>query len=362
MGLTTGLTRWAVAAALLALLLALTVWRISGGGIFSPGALSGAKSQGMTLGGISSHAELSRRCAACHTAPGSGTSMSARCLECHTEVRSELGDSSALHGALDEAGQCLACHTEHGGPTASLTRFRGSGLAHDQFGFSLATHGQTAGGAPFRCGDCHDERGFGFETGRCASCHQAYQQEFVARHERDWGGDCRACHEGTDRFSRGQFTHDSTRFTLTGAHRKTACAECHAGTQALVGFRSSPTDCIGCHRKQDTHRGEFGTDCSACHGTDSWPDARFEHLFPINHGEGGRVACRTCHDQAPSYRSYTCYGCHEHTPERIRRKHDEEGVGNLGNCVRCHRTGSEHEGEGHEGEGREGEGHEHHDD
>ncbi len=356
MSLTTGLTRWAIGAAAAALLLALAAWRISGGGIFSPGALAETQ-HGAPLQGVASHAELDRRCGACHAAPGSGATMSVRCLECHSDIQAELGDSSALHGALDEAGQCLLCHTEHRGRTAGITRIRGSGLAHDQFGFSLATHRQTAGGAPFRCGDCHGERGFGFEAGRCASCHRAYQPEFVARHERDWGGDCRACHEGTDRFSRGQFSHDSTRFTLTGAHRKTACAECHAGTRALAGFRSSPTDCISCHRKQDTHRGEFGSDCAACHGTDSWPDARFEHAFPINHGEQGRVACRTCHDQAPSYRSYTCYGCHEHTPERIRREHDEEGTGNLGNCVRCHRTGSKHEGEG-----REREGHEHDDD
>lgn len=271
--------------------------------------------------------------------------MSALCVECHTEVQSELGDSSALHGALGEAGACLACHTEHGGATASLTRFQGKGLAHDRFGFSLAGHRKAADAVPFRCLDCHSGPRFSFDGATCLTCHNAYQAAFVTRHESDWGSDCRACHDGLDRFSRTRFSHDTTRYPLTGQHRRTACADCHAGARAPAAFRLGRTDCIACHRQDDTHQGEFGADCAACHGTDSWSEARFEHIFPLEHGEGGRVTCRTCHLQGASYRSYTCYGCHEHTPERIQREHDEEGIENLANCVRCHRTGSEHEGD-----------------
>jgi hypothetical protein len=363
---TTGFTRWGAVAGLLTLLLSLAAWRISGGAVFSPGPLSAAKSRNVTLGGIGSHDELGGRCPACHATPGNRATMSARCLGCHTEIHAELGDSSGLHGTLDEGNGCLTCHTEHGGRTSSLTRFKGDGLAHDRLGFSLAAHRRTAAGASFRCRDCHFADSFRFDAATCASCHRAYQADFVLRHEQEWGDDCRACHDGVDRFSHGRFTHDSTRFTLSGRHRTAPCSACHAATRAPAGFRTVQSDCIACHRQKDVHRGEFGSDCAACHGTESWPDARFEHLFPINHGEGGRVACRICHDQAPSYRSYTCYGCHEHAPERVRRKHDEERIANLEDCVRCHRTGSEHEGEGrgHEGGRREHEreGHEHDDD
>jgi len=37
-------------------------------------------------------------------------------------------------------------------------------------------------------------------------------------------------------------------------------------------------------------------------------------------------------------RRYTCYGCHEHTPNNIHRKHTEGGIRirNYDNCIRCH--------------------------
>ena len=204
----------------------------------------------------------------------------------------------------------------------------------------------TAGGRSFSCGDCHAAGSFRFEDARCGTCHQSYQPEFVDRHVRTWGRDCRACHDGSDRFSPIRFSHDSTSFRLTGRHARTACGDCHTDTRSLAPFQSAPTDCAGCHRADDTHRGDFGSDCSACHGTDSWENARFDHSFPLDHGDHGRIACRTCHEQPRTWRSYTCYGCHEHTPERIRQKHAEEGVGrNLADCVRCHATGREEEGE-----------------
>src|SRR3546814_13592537 len=51
-----------------------------------------------------------------------------------------------------------------------------------------------------------------------------------------------------------------------------------------------------------------------------------------------------------NYKQYTCYGCHEHQPTKIITKHREEGLTNIENCVRCHRSAhgeaaGEHEGE-----------------
>jgi hypothetical protein len=114
-------------------------------------------------------------------------------------------------------------------------------------------------------------------------------------------------------------------------------------------------ECIGCHRADDEHRGEFGSDCGECHSVETWEGARFDHEFPLDHGEEGTIPCRTCHEDRTNYKSYTCYGCHEHSPARIRAKHDEEGITGreLEDCVRCHPTGREHEGEGRGGE-REG--------
>jgi hypothetical protein len=353
---TTGVTRWGALLAVATCAAAGAAWWLTGGAIFSPGALSSAATGRTRAGGIVSHADLDRRCGACHSAPLSRTSMSQRCLSCHEAIRGELADSGSLHGALEGASACLACHTEHRGRSASLTRFEGGRVAHERFGFSLAAHPLTADGRPFACGDCHAGRAFRFSGERCLTCHQGYQPEFVRGHIQAWGGDCQACHEGSDRFSRGRFTHDSTGFPLTGGHRNLPCTDCHAGVRTLAGYRGTPSDCAGCHRADDPHRGAFGTDCGACHSTDTWKNARFEHTFPLTHGDGGRIPCRTCHVQTGDYKSYSCYGCHEHSPERIQRKHREEGVQrNLQDCVRCHATGREHEGEGREGRrGEEG--------
>jgi hypothetical protein len=43
------------------------------------------------------------------------------------------------------------------------------------------------------------------------------------------------------------------------------------------------------------------------------------------------------------YSRYTCYGCHEHSPEKIRREHIEEGIRDFKNCVECHRSADEHD-------------------
>jgi len=361
--------------------------------------------------------------------------MSVQCLDCHADTRADLRDSTTLHGGLDNARECLACHTEHRGPTASLVR-SGAGVGdHERFGFSLTAHRQTDGGSPFRCGDCHGGSTFKFDTARCESCHRDYQAKFVATHVQAWGSACMACHDGTDRFSRGRFRHDTAGFKLLGAHQPTACIACHVDVRTLAGFKAAPTECVSCHRKDDEHkgefgngcgtchtvdawkpatfdhkasadcvschrkddehrgqfgtncgschtvkawtpatfdhkassdcaschrkddehRGEFGTDCGACHTVKAWKPATLDHTFPIDHGEGGRVACKVCHEPGRPYREYTCYGCHEHTLQRIQRKHQEEGISGarLNDCVRCHRTGREHEGGGRDDGGHD---------
>jgi hypothetical protein len=54
--------------------------------------------------------------------------------------------------------------------------------------------------------------------------------------------------------------------------------------------------------------------------------------------------CRLCHPD--NLATYTCYGCHAHNPSSIISKHRQEGIGGFINCVRCHPTGREEEGDG----------------
>jgi hypothetical protein len=342
----TSVTGWGLGAGALALLLTALAWWTSGGGIFSPGELSSASRQQVALGGIAAHAELSRDCGACHVPPWSGETMAERCLGCHVDIQRERSDTTALHGMLADVTPCRACHTEHRGPAGNLTRPGGRAFPHEGFGFSLAAHLRTAEGRPFTCASCHGGDSFRFEPGRCVSCHREYQPAFVTTHTEEWGSSCLECHDGTDRFSSGVFDHGRLDFALTGAHARVACVACHVNVHAAEGFRAAPTECIGCHRPDDAHRGEFGTDCASCHSTSSWEDATFVHTFPLTHGARRAAACTVCHQDAPrSYRSHTCYGCHEHTPEDIREEHLEEGIRDFRDCVSCHPTGREDEAE-----------------
>src|SRR5262249_19040039 len=95
--------------------------------------------------------------------------------------------------------------------------------------------------------------------------------------------------------------------------------------------------------------------CAECHTTTSWQGATLaKHRFPIDHGKrrtgGGNNACKVCHPattnfvafektrEAPSYSTYTCYGCHAHTQEREARRHERRKVTDLAKCASCHKN------------------------
>ena len=156
---------------------------------------------------------------------------------------------------------------------------------------------------------------------------------------------------------------------VTPEHRKieSDCLACHAPFRGTPGER-----CIDCHDPRvltpaatkaatpmpagtaditvaELHRMLPLDDCASCHvGHLTAPraarNAAFDHTqyFPL---EGPHaVACKTCH-VGKGLSTYTCMGCHEHSPERVARQHAEEGIRrDLSDCVACHRDGTEHGG------------------
>ncbi len=345
-------SRISVTVAILAVVGVAASHAATGGAIFSPGTLHAADSTPARLGDVQSHLELSKRCGACHAPPGSARPMAVRCLECHADVRKDFTDTSTLHGAVADARRCTSCHTEHHGAQASLTSMTGFTTAHDQLGFALDAHRRLDSGQPFTCESCHAKSSFTFEASGCESCHREYQAPFIRTHVAEWGADCQSCHDGRDRFSRGRFSHDSTDYPLTGKHQSTACAACHTGVTGLSGYAQTPADCASCHTADDKHKGSLGPDCASCHTTASWEGATFDHdVFPIDHGESGRSPCKTCHLDPKNYKSYTCYGCHEHSRARVAAEHrGEVRTQNLDDCLECHAGGRK---EGREGDDEE---------
>jgi hypothetical protein len=326
------LSRSGIVAALLTWLLLLAVGIVWRGAPFTSGPLN-AQTSGVSLGGVRSHAELSRQCPACHPVPWSQDRMSDRCLTCHTDVGLQLEDTGMLHGALMSIGgiqACYACHPEHRGVDAPLTIVDNERFPHDATGYSLQGHQQSAEGLPFTCTDCHGSDSTAFDPAQCVGCHGTLEADFLQAHEEAFGTTCLDCHDGIDTYG-WQFDHNRLAFALLGKHTVVPCEDCHAGARSPTDLRAGPQDCYGCHQGDDPHEGQLGTDCGACHTPDGWPQATFDHTqtaFPLL-GQHADTACQDCHADG-IYRGtpQDCYACYQA---------DDAHDGQLGtDCAACH--------------------------
>ena len=389
-----------IVAALITLFGIVGVALASGSQMFSAGGLNAES--GQTYGGVNSHAQI-QKCSACHAVLWSPDSMADRCAGCHTDIAAQMFDVAKLHGSIvDKKGSlaCRDCHPEHGGATAPLTDLAGNTFPHEALGFSLRHHQHKAGNEPIVCSDCHGQDITTFVSDSCQNCHSEMDIVFIKVHTLSFGSDCLACHNGDNKFDHNlaafklegehreaacedchqnnfykgtptdcfschknddehngrfgtdcsachtpsdwddaNFDHNRSNFPLTGEHVNIACESCHKNGE----FKGLDATCLSCHAEPSEHAGQFGTDCAACHSTSAWTPAAFngKHTFPLNHGESGIVSCATCHPAG--YKTYTCYGCHEHNESNIRSEHQEEGISNFENCMECHADGREHD-------------------
>ena len=149
-----------------------------------------------------------------------------------------------------------------------------------------------------QCEQCHDDRSWKvarFDHGRtrfiltgrhmatpCKGCHETLRYRDAARdcftchrqedtHKQKFGVGCDSCHN-TRAWALWDFNHAlRTTYRLDGAHVKASCESCHrlpaptGKPAALVG-----TQCVGCHRAEDLHDGQFGLRCEQCHVTANW--------------------------------------------------------------------------------------------
>lgn len=247
------------------------------------------------------HAELA--CANCHLADMKIENPPITCNGCHSTNDPHLGRNG---------DDCAGCHSQQNWKV-NFDHKRETDFA------LLGSH------ADLTCIQCHKGALTDPVPTNCADCHQQDDPHAGAL------GECGNCH-GEDKWDRDlQFHHDLTEFSLLGAHRVTACEQCHNG---LKFADNDAKQCVDCHRDDDVHKTSMGDDCVTCHSPVDWQRWVFDHdtqtEYPLLGSHDGLV-CGACHTpgrkKAPST---NCYSCHQQ---------DDVHRGSFGkNCQRCHTT------------------------
>ncbi|MCO5792093.1 MAG: class III cytochrome C family protein [Blastomonas sp.] len=183
----------------------------------------------------------------------------------------------------------------------------------------FACHAPFTGVAADRCAACHKVADIGIRTTKGTPIAQ--RGTAVAFHQALTRPDCVSCHTDHSRPHLTKAEHKRFDHSLLRANIRGQCASCH---------RAPPTH---------LHR-QAGKNCAACHGAKAWKPSTFNHSRFFALTGPHKTACATCHTST-SFERYTCYGCHEHKPAQIRAEHAEEGIRNIENCVRCHRSDAE---------------------
>ncbi|MGA9118965.1 MAG: hypothetical protein WB699_06330 [Bacteroidota bacterium] len=272
-------------------------------------------------------------CTACHTL--GKTLSNENCLHCHGEIGSRMREGKGFHANLSSR-QCVECHKEHHGRDFPMEKFDPATFHHDQVQYPLiGRHGKIA------CRDCHTKdlirakdivgksdfrkhRTYLGLSRDCVGCHQD-------PHRGQLSSACTNCHGQEHWKPVNAFSHDQTKYPLTGLHATVDCARCHppvAGNPSNLKFVGIAfSSCTSCH--QDPHAGKFGAYCERCHSTSGWLEGatrNFNHAmtrYPLL-GKHRQVRCEGCHGPRASV---TNLRSGQRTPFK---------VAHFGRCRDCH--------------------------
>jgi hypothetical protein len=208
------------------------------------------KETGVALLGAHGVAE----CLRCHNDRGPVATFAQRgCSGCHEDIhRGKLGKG------------CEDCHEQKDwSPSGQIAR-------HNRTRFPLV--GAHVAVGCFRCHPGAQVGNFDRTDTDCLACHQA---DLAVANNPDhavqgWTHDCQDCHIPTTWTGAG-FNHFG--FPLTGAHRTTACVQCHAGGV----YQGLSTACFSCHQNDYDNTTNpphamagYPTTCQNCHTTATW--------------------------------------------------------------------------------------------
>lgn len=363
--------------------LALGIWALLGGAAWADNVET-ALMPGQVIEG---HAKWEETCTTCHKRFDKAA-QTVLCLDCHKDVRKDVDRRQGFHGRFKEQRECKECHTEHKGRAENIAPINKQTFDHAQTDFALrgahadankvkceSCHNPKAKyrDAPADCYSCHkkDDKHKGKVGSACADCHvELNWKQIRFDHDKtryklrnkhvevqckdchandrfkDTPMDCYSCHKKDDKH-RGQegtqcgdchddrswkktpFDHNKSRFPLMGKHAQVECKKCHL----TPAFKDAPMDCYSCHKKDDKHKGAYGTKCDTCHAESDWKTITFDHelhtKYPLR-GLHMTAKCESCHkgnlyqDKTPA----DCYACH---------KKDDKHKGRFSEqCQRCH--------------------------
>lgn len=249
------------------------------------------------------HAKL--ECAKCHIPKGKDTVFKVkfeRCTDCHGDRHANQFAAAPYFNACDR------CHTVESYKPSTFTLAK-----HKQTHFVL-----TGGHLATPCAECHKQSDafqpkaviYHWNDLGCTSCHQdphkgQFKERMLQVRADGTPAGCEACHTTKSWKEVSGFDHSKTKFPLLGAHRATACIDCHKPPNLSkklidVDFKSAPTQCEDCH--EDIHGKQFATGdvtrCAECHTSMKWKPSLFDHdkrtTFPLR-GAHERVRCDGCH-------------------------------------------------------------------
>ncbi len=290
-------------------------------------------------------------CVACHKKDDAHKgSLGPKCADCHAESDWKtakfdhattrfplLGKHDAVKCAdchrngqyKDTPMTCIACHKKDDHHKAQFgDKCESCHAASDwksiRFNHDTDTHYALLGKhRAAKCESCHVGNLYKVKLATaCIECHRKDD-----KHKGSLGDTCSTCHTERDWKEPAKFDHAKTVFPLAGKHANVQCKDCHKDTM----FKEAPTTCVGCHRKDDKHKGTLGDDCAKCHNDRSWKKTSFDHAksaFPLL-GKHAAVQCGDCHKSA-DYRAAPkdCYSCHQ----KDDRHEGQEGRA----CETCH--------------------------
>ncbi len=184
----------------------------------------------------------------------------------------------------------------------------------------LSCHQTFLGPSGTKCVKCHTPEKIGVLKANSQIIGQGKKQ--LSFHAKLAADSCIICHkEHQDLFASSQaiqFSHE------------------------MLGIKDAK-NCVECHQRPMTsvHQ-QVGQDCAQCHKTTNWASAEIDHSAYFKFDRDHQADCTTCHPNS-NYKEYTCYGCHEHSEQKIQREHVNEGIRDYEYCAECHRSGDEHD-------------------